>query len=482
MNYTITGLKQKMVNVTVTMQELFKAISQLKSVQFLDDQEVSVGELNLMVNTPFGKSPVKSLIKKTAPTSIVKFTDGRFIHCADKHRFIDSNGKEAYADCLKTGDILSAIPLAVVESVTPDKIKAVYDLEVDDQFHQYYTANGILHHNTSICAALSMVLFTHGLQTLIIVPSSDLVTQTIIEFQEKLEFYSEVVSIGEYSGSKKDIDHPIVVATWQSLQNHPEYLKYFSAVIVDESHGVKAKIMQELINIHGCHISHRYGCTGTFPKPEVDQMALKLSIGKIVSEVGARWLIDNGYLSKIEIQPIETHDEDPDVPDYASEKAYLTNIEQRDQILAQYVMDLRDKHGNTMVLVNTQSLAQGRAIAELIPGAVYLDGGSKKKLRQEEYAKYAEQDNMIVIASAGIASTGLSIDRIFCLVMLDTGKSFVKCIQSVGRGLRKKGDKSMIWVYDIYSRLKFAKKHAKDRIKFYKEAQYETNATKKLKY
>jgi superfamily II DNA or RNA helicase len=89
---------------------------------------------------------------------------------------------------------------------------------------------------------------------------------------------------------------------------------------------------------------------------------------------------------------------------------------------------------------------------------------------------------MIIIASAGIASTGISIDRIFCLVLLDTGKSFVKCIQSVGRGLRKKGDKSKIHVADIYSKLKYAKKHYKERKKFYEEAQYPLNPVKKLKY
>jgi superfamily II DNA or RNA helicase len=333
---------------------------------------------------------------------------------------------------------------------------------------------------TSICAALAFVLYINGFQTIVIVPSSDLVTQTIDEFREKLEFYD--TPIGAYSGTEKNIDCPIVVATWQALQNHPEYMSYFQAVIVDESHGCKAKVIQDLINIHGKHISYRYGCTGTYPKAQTDAYALKLSIGKIVCEVPARWLIDQGYLSEIEIQPMETMDEDPELPDYAAEKTYLTNIDSRSEAIAREIEELRSKYGNTMVLINTQSLAQGRAVADLIPDAVYLDGGSKKQLRQEQYAEYANRDDMIIIASAGIASTGLSIDRIFCLVLLDTGKSFVKCIQSVGRGLRKKGDKSKIYVVDLHSHLKYAKKHFKDRKKYYAEAQYHTNQIKKLRY
>jgi hypothetical protein len=94
---------------------------------------------------------------------------------------------------------------------------------------------------TSMCAALSMVLHLNGLQTLIIVPSSDLVTQTVNEFRERLQNYP--VTIGEYSGSQKDIDHPIVVATWQSLQNVPDYMNYFQAMIVDECFSGEMRVL-----------------------------------------------------------------------------------------------------------------------------------------------------------------------------------------------------------------------------------------------
>jgi len=333
---------------------------------------------------------------------------------------------------------------------------------------------------TSICAALSMVLYQNGLQTLIIVPSVDLVDQTVTEFRHHLSHYD--VSIGEYSGSEKDIDHPIVVATWQSLQNAPHYMSFFQAVIADESQNVKATVIKDLINNHGKNISYRYGCTGTFPKPLTDQYSLKLSIGRIVSEVPASWLIEQGYLSELLIEPLETIDVDPDLPDYASERSYLTKHEERNIALAAYIQELQAKYGNTMVLINTQSLAQGRSLNDLIPGSVYLDGGSKSDVRQEQYQQYADRDDMIVIASAGIASTGISIDRIFCLVIIDGGKSFVQAIQKVGRGLRKKGDKNKLFLVDVYSKLKYAKKHYKERAKYYSEANYPMTTVKKLKY
>src|ERR1035437_2242514 len=42
---------------------------------------------------------------------------------------------------------------------------------------------------TAMCAALSMVLYLNGLQTLVIVPSKDLVNQTVNEFREHLRGY-----------------------------------------------------------------------------------------------------------------------------------------------------------------------------------------------------------------------------------------------------------------------------------------------------
>lgn len=334
---------------------------------------------------------------------------------------------------------------------------------------------------TSMCAALCHVFASHGLQTILIVPSGDLIRQTAEEFNKRYEAIgSDTITVGTYSGDSKNIDHPIVVATWQSLQNAPHYMGYFQVVIVDEAHGAKAEVIQSLINDHGKHIAYRYGVTGTFPKSEVDQYSLKSSIGPIVDTVDAAWLIAQGYLSSIEITAIETQDVSEEFPDYQSEKAFLAKSEERLANISKLIMQKRDELGNTLVLVN--SINQGQALEELIPGSVFLWGESEKELREQNYKEYAEKDGIILIASVGIASTGISIDRIFVEWLIDIGKSFTKCIQSVGRGLRKKGDKSHIHVFDVYSKLKFSKKHFKKRKEYYNEAGYPVTKPVKLKY
>ena len=94
---------------------------------------------------------------------------------------------------------------------------------------------------------------------------------------------------------------------------------------------------------------------------------------------------------------------------------------------------------------------------------------------------FEQQDDIIVIASSGIASTGISIDRVFCLMLVDAGKSFIKAIQSIGRGLRLGHDKQEVRVVDVHSKQRWAKKHFKDRVKHYKEASYPVAKTQSVK-
>jgi superfamily II DNA or RNA helicase len=329
---------------------------------------------------------------------------------------------------------------------------------------------------TIMCAALASVLLEHGLQTIVIVPSSDLVTQTADTFR------ACGLDVGEFSGALKQIDKPIVVATWQSMQNAPYNMKFFQAVIVDESHGVKANVVRTLINDNGQHIAYRFGVTGTFPLPEADQYALKTSIGRIVTEVTARWLMDNGYLAEVEIEPIEiTEPKGTEaMPDYMSEKSFISKKQERLELIAGIIKMKAKEHGNTLVLVN--GIQKGRELSELIEGSVFLYGESEKDLRAQNYKQYADRDDVVVIASEGIASTGISIDRIFCEILVDAGKSFIKAIQSVGRGLRRAEDKNKVLVVDIYSSMKWSKKHFKERKKHYTNAQYPVLETIKLRY
>jgi len=63
-------------------------------------------------------------------------------------------------------------------------------------------------------------------------------------------------------------------------------------------------------------------------------------------------------------------------------------------------------------------------------------------------------------------------------VLIEPGKSFIRVIQSIGRGLRKAEDKDFVNIYDFCSAAKFSKRHLTERKKFYNKAQYPFKITK----
>ena len=103
---------------------------------------------------------------------------------------------------------------------------------------------------------------------------------------------------------------------------------------------------------------------------------------------------------------------------------------------------------------------------------MFIQGEMKLSERKEEYDQISNSTNKVLIATYGVASVGINIPRIFNLVLIEPGKSFVRVIQSIGRGIRKAQDKDFVQIWDITSSCKFAKRHLTQRKKFYKEANY----------
>lgn len=345
---------------------------------------------------------------------------------------------------------------------------------------------------TILCAALCATYDTVQVKTLTIVPSQDLISQT----KKVYDYYG--LDVGEYSGTAKDLEHRHIVSTWQALQNNPKVVELFQMVLVDECHGAKGKQLSEILTNHASKIQFRFGVTGTMPPEPADEMAVHVALGPIRFEITAAQLIAEGVLAAPHIdviqleedlkaeyeqhcaelpvnvkKPTYTQYKDEYLPDFSSEKAYLHRKSVRIEWIADYIMAKADKKkGNVMCLVD--GIPFGRKLAEHIPGAIFVNGQDVKtpKQRKEIYKLFEDHDNLIVIATVHIAGTGLDIPRIFNMILVDLGKSFVRVIQAVGRGLRKAHDKDTVSITDICGDLKYSKKHLKQRTNYYEQASY----------
>ncbi len=78
----------------------------------------------------------------------------------------------------------------------------------------------------------------------------------------------------------------------------------------------------------------------------------------------------------------------------------------------------------------------------------------------------------MIIATYGVAAVGINLPRIFNLVLIEPGKSFVRVIQSIGRGIRKAEDKDSVMIWDITSSCKFLKYFLDSSVNFPKLATF----------
>lgn len=276
----------------------------------------------------------------------------------------------------------------------------------------------------------------------------------------------------------------------------PNFIQEFQVVIVDECHGLRGNVLTKLLNEYGKDIPYRFGVTGTLPKAESDELAVKTAVGMVKYSIPAHLLQKQGYLAHLEIDIIQhvvnlnpqyqqyLEEEDFDgkpltysqfrdqyLPDYTAEKSYLQSNESRMEWIADYITVKHELgRGNVLCLVN--GVRFGKKLADLVPGAVFLSGKDKMKDRREVYEQFKDRNDVTVIATAQIASTGLDIPRIFNMISIDMGKSFVRTIQSIGRGLRLADDKDKVHFTDITSDMKYSRRHLTERKKYYKEAKY----------
>ena len=328
---------------------------------------------------------------------------------------------------------------------------------------------------TITTATLSQLCEKYG-RTIVIVPNKSLVEQT-------LEDYANVgLDVGVYYGDKKDLNCTHTICTWQSLNildkkskesadeqyTLAEFLDGVKAVIVDEVHMAKAEVLKNLLTRNLNNACIRWGLTGTIPKHAHEAEQIFASIGPVVGGIQASDLQERGVLSNCHVNIVQLIDL-PEFKNYAEELKYLVTDENRMIYVSKLVKKISEK-GNTLVLVNR--IDTGKFLVNEIEGSVFISGNVKTKDRKEEYDEVATSQNKVIVATYGVAAVGINIPRIFNLVLIESGKSFVRVIQSIGRGIRRAEDKDHVEIWDVTSTCKFSKRHLTERKKYYKEAQY----------
>ena len=328
---------------------------------------------------------------------------------------------------------------------------------------------------TITTATLAKICEKYG-KTVTIVPNKSLVEQT------EEDFVNCGLDVGVYYGDRKDLTRTHTICTWQSLnildkKSHDneidalklaEFLDGIRCVMVDEVHMAKAEVLKKILTQNLSNAPIRWGLTGTIPKQDFEYQALRASIGDVVHRVSAHELQVKGVLSNCHVNIVQTA-EWKEFGSYAEELKFLVTDTNRMTYIGSLINTI-SQSGNTLVLVNR--IDSGKLLVDLLPDAVFVSGEVKTKNRKEEYDEIKTATNKIIVATYGVAAVGINIPRIFNLVLLEPGKSFVRVIQSIGRGIRKAEDKDHVEIWDLTASTKYAKRHLTERKKYYKDAKY----------
>jgi superfamily II DNA or RNA helicase len=335
-------------------------------------------------------------------------------------------------------------------------------------------------------------------KVLMIVPNVSLVVQATGDFEEynmkKLQLKIQQI----YGGSEIRKSSNIVVGTYQSLvKNEAEYFKQFDAVLVDETHKAKAISIQKIMD--KCwHCDYRFGLSGTIPKKgTVDRLSLMSAMGPLVTQVKASYLQEEGHISNCKVMQFHM---DYATPEQKESFAYLSQrpqdrknlfyleqnfINQSEKRLDFVTKVINKCKENSLVLFH--KVDYGNQIYNRLKKITdrrvyYVDGGVESGLREEFKARMEKGDDVIIVASYGTFSTGISIKNIHNIFFTESFKSEVIIRQSIGRGLRKHHSKDTVKIYDFIDDfrwgggssewLNYVYRHGMERRKIYKEEKF----------
>ena len=339
---------------------------------------------------------------------------------------------------------------------------------------------------------------------LIIVPNVTLVKQ----FYSDLDDFSSTddwnvedhLSMLHGSVKEKTKFKNVLVTTWQSIKGkRKEFYEAYNHVICDEVHGADAsvlrKTLEKCINAYTkIGMTGSLKGTGKYIDPNARMTLEGLFGGRIEKFSDAAELMKRRVLPDLRILAKELrynprylkemqnlskvprdkrHDKHDKLKLFNEEKDYICTLESRKQYLNNFYSTLS---GNVICFFNSiDNLEEAfdSYKGDKIPHKIYGQVNTKDRddILYEQIEKTVDKEH-ILFATYGTLSTGISVNNLDIGVMVESMKSRVKILQSIGRMLR--GNKAL--VIDIGDNLgkgtNFLFNHFKTRKELYDSVGY----------
>jgi len=335
---------------------------------------------------------------------------------------------------------------------------------------------------------------------LVIVPSTNLVIQGTEDFDDygidKLGV--KIQQIG--GGNKLREGCDVVIGTFQSLvKKDKEYFEEFDAVFIDEAHYTNASSIKKIMS-NCMQTGWRFGLTGTLTKRgSADHLTIQQYLGPVLVEISPDFLFRNNYATPVSIKVVILDWLDESIKEkLANLKNSNANLEGNDiynierklvvesEKRLSYVVDFISKTSkNSLILFQSVKDEYGKQIWNRLretnstKEAFYVDGDTNEQLREEYKSRMETGENKVLIATYGTFSTGISINNLHNIFLVESYKSEVLIKQSLGRGMRKMEGKEKVNIIDFVDDfsspkyLNYLMKHSDARIQIYKNEHFQ---------
>ena len=437
-------------------------------------------------NARFSGRKFKGMDRKSVITATGRFDVGMFPQIA---KYLKSIGVTCiYDDLFKNR----------VKSTIVDTKELLDDLCFSMRYYQYDAivkglnrGYGIFELGTGAGKSLltaslceNVLLHKPDWKILIVVPGKTLHSQLGNDFEK----YNVQFNWSRWGANYELEDTNVVIVNNEFLTLHAsnnKWIKNVDMVIADEAHKIHGESTISKV-VNSIKTPHKFGMTGTLPKDIFKRWKIIGTFGEVIYRKPVSELKNEGFLTESTINMIKLIHHNPPVfkatkldknKAYIDEVEWITTNKARNKPIADKAKSL-DR--NSLILVDR--LAHGETFLELLKDSgkdvIFIHGGVPEKDRQELLRKMEVQDNIIAIAMGAIFSTGINVKNIHHVIFGYGGKSFIRIIQSIGRGLRLHDEKDVLEIHDFYDNVRYSDDHAQKRLGYYTKEDHKVQKTK----
>jgi len=305
---------------------------------------------------------------------------------------------------------------------------------------------------------------------LVIVPDLGLVEQTYKEFIECGSTYK----LTRWTGSiDPDLTANVIIANTGVIQSRfdkNDWIKYIDLLIVDECHRITATSKTAKL-IKQIKTQNKFGFTGTLSENLLNKWAVIGRLGPVIYEKNSYELRQEDHLVNVTVKVLTLK--------YSKPLRYITDNKYKEEL--DFIYDSHDRNkfirkvceklsNNTLLLVN--HIKHGEKLEEYLANVtdkqVFFIRGEVEVDEREKIKQIMENSsNVICIAISAIFSTGVNVKNLHNIIFAAGGKSFIRTVQSIGRGLRKHNTKNRLVILDICDDLVYGVKHSAKRKQIY---------------